>query len=232
VSEDDGKESSLWVTIQLVGIVALIWALILGFIGVLGGSPEVLIGVGVAGGFLALGVAYLVGTVRGIGGTSGNFQGHAYRIVRGVVLLDMPAHEPATLGRRELEEIASGVVSSRVGSFAAKAEFRRAVETLLASGRETILFLDAKGIRFEGYERGDKLVLLGALAKLAGPGFILSRHAGPGICPYCKETATEGTVRCERCGAEHHAECFTEHGGCAIFGCERAPSGRRSKENA
>jgi hypothetical protein len=191
-----------------------------------------LVALGVAVVIAAIAIFYLVTAARRFKATRGVFNGHGYRIARGVVTLDMPAHEPATLGRRELEEIASGVVSSRVGSFAAKPEFRRAVETLIASGRETVLFLDLTGIRFEGYERGDPVVLLRALAKLAGPGFILTRHAGPGVCPYCKEKATDDTVRCGKCGAEHHAECFTEHGGCAIFGCERAPSGRRSKENA
>ncbi len=232
MSEGGRERPGPWVPIAILGTVVLIWALLLAFVGLLGGQPEVVVAVGVAGAILALVITYVIGIVRGVGGTSGTFEGHAYRIVRGVVMLDTPAHEPATLGRRELEEIASGVVSSRVGSFAAKPEFRRAVETLLASGRETVLFLDLTGIRFEGYTRGDRDELLRALVKLAGPGFILARHAGPGVCPYCKETAVEDTVRCGKCGAEHHAACFTEHGGCAIFGCERAPSGRRSRENA
>jgi Inner membrane protein CreD len=39
-------------------------------------------------------------------------------------------------------------------------------------------------------------------------------------CPYCKGTleASE-TFRCGRCNTAHHALCWSDHGGCAIYGC-------------
>lgn len=41
-------------------------------------------------------------------------------------------------------------------------------------------------------------------------------------CPYClTELATDDEVHaCERCGAVHHADCWTEGGGCSVFGCQ------------
>ena len=30
-------------------------------------------------------------------------------------------------------------------------------------------------------------------------------------------------MMCEGCGTAHHADCYTENGGCTIFGCSKAP---------
>lgn len=45
------------------------------------------------------------------------------------------------------------------------------------------------------------------------------------VCPYCrtKILADDGPVVCEGCGTSHHADCYTENGGCTIFGCSKAP---------
>ena len=45
------------------------------------------------------------------------------------------------------------------------------------------------------------------------------------VCPYCrtKILAEDGPVVCEGCGTSHHADCYTENGGCTIFGCSKAP---------
>lgn len=42
------------------------------------------------------------------------------------------------------------------------------------------------------------------------------------ICPYCKDSVTEGeAVLCPSCEAGHHMECWEENGGtCSVFGCE------------
>jgi hypothetical protein len=41
-------------------------------------------------------------------------------------------------------------------------------------------------------------------------------------CPYCHDgmLAEEGTVFCAACATPHHAECFSDHGGCSLLGCE------------
>ena len=45
------------------------------------------------------------------------------------------------------------------------------------------------------------------------------------VCPYCrtKIVAEDGPIVCEGCGTAHHADCYTENGGCTIFGCSKAP---------
>lgn len=46
-----------------------------------------------------------------------------------------------------------------------------------------------------------------------------------GVCPYCRTKigAEDGTIVCEECGTAHHADCYTENGGCTIFGCSKSP---------
>ena len=47
-----------------------------------------------------------------------------------------------------------------------------------------------------------------------------------GACPYCHQPASfreEAVQRCSACDALHHNCCWQEHGGCAVFGCERGP---------
>ena len=44
-------------------------------------------------------------------------------------------------------------------------------------------------------------------------------------CPYCRapfETEDEITI-CEACATPHHADCYSENGGCTVFGCSKAP---------
>jgi len=45
------------------------------------------------------------------------------------------------------------------------------------------------------------------------------------VCPYCrtKIIPEDEPVVCEGCGTSHHADCYTENGGCTIFGCSKAP---------
>jgi len=46
------------------------------------------------------------------------------------------------------------------------------------------------------------------------------------ICPYCRAgfEPDEEITACPACGTLHHADCFTENGGCTIFGCTAAPA--------
>ncbi|MBX3468838.1 MAG: hypothetical protein KF878_18365 [Planctomycetes bacterium] len=41
-------------------------------------------------------------------------------------------------------------------------------------------------------------------------------------CPFCKADVAEGgtTVECGGCGTAHHAGCYEEQGGCAVYGCQ------------
>jgi hypothetical protein len=45
------------------------------------------------------------------------------------------------------------------------------------------------------------------------------------VCPYCrtKIVPEDVPVVCEGCGTSHHVDCYTENGGCTIFGCSKAP---------
>jgi hypothetical protein len=41
-------------------------------------------------------------------------------------------------------------------------------------------------------------------------------------CPFCRrdfEESREPKARCASCATPHHAECWSENGGCTIFGC-------------
>ena len=49
-------------------------------------------------------------------------------------------------------------------------------------------------------------------------------------CPYCHLTLPQDDLRlmsCVSCATLHHADCWSEHGACSVFGCElaRRPSG-------
>jgi len=46
------------------------------------------------------------------------------------------------------------------------------------------------------------------------------------VCPYCRMMVFPDAADCrvcEGCGVPHHAECYTENGGCTVFGCRFAP---------
>lgn len=47
-------------------------------------------------------------------------------------------------------------------------------------------------------------------------------------CPYCHEELASvheaPLVRCPACDVQQHAECWRDHGGCAVWRCRRAPS--------
>lgn len=51
------------------------------------------------------------------------------------------------------------------------------------------------------------------------------------VCPFCKDAvgAASEHVECTKCGTWHHAACFQEYSGCAVFGCgeQRSREGER-----
>ena len=74
------------------------------------------------------------------------------------------------------------------------------------------------------YERkAIKVRLKGAIAGTTAERFGWTGGGQAILCPYCREdldASAEGIVACERCHTLHHGECFAEHGGCTIFGCQ------------
>jgi hypothetical protein len=46
------------------------------------------------------------------------------------------------------------------------------------------------------------------------------------VCAICLSPVAEGDNKtaCPSCSAEYHAECWTENGGCAEYGCSQAPA--------
>lgn len=57
-------------------------------------------------------------------------------------------------------------------------------------------------------------------------------------CPFChqglpgKGGEPGPTVRCVGCDTLHHAECWQDHGGCAVFSCRKSPQERARLESA
>ncbi len=241
-----------WIYAAILGVLGAILGLVGIIIGVLGANEALAIGLAAVGFgvpliILVVYVFVLAGKRRklaqGLSATgvslglfgnraSGWLDGHRFRVYDRTIEVEKSVAHPTTLGRRELEEIARGEPSPRTGNLAVNPEHREAVAALVASGEETILFLDLDGPRFEGYQRGDLATLIRALIKLAGPGFIVARHEEHAVCPFCKETVLDSPRHCEACNTVHHDECFMEHGGCAVYGCERSPSGRRARGRA
>ena len=47
------------------------------------------------------------------------------------------------------------------------------------------------------------------------------------VCPYCRtpiEPDSGEQFLCTGCGTPHHADCYSENGGCTVFGCSAAPA--------
>jgi hypothetical protein len=44
-------------------------------------------------------------------------------------------------------------------------------------------------------------------------------------CPFCRDSINAQQVQlCPGCGAPHHGECWSQNGGCTVYGCSGAPS--------
>jgi TM2 domain-containing membrane protein YozV len=47
------------------------------------------------------------------------------------------------------------------------------------------------------------------------------------VCPYCRmpfDEASPPQIFCTSCGMPHHEDCYSENGGCTVFGCKCAPA--------
>lgn len=68
--------------------------------------------------------------------------------------------------------------------------------------------------------------------ELEGPQLLAREVAVLVNCPFCKSALTDATptVDCAACGTAHHAGCYEEQGGCAVYGCESKAA--RARESA
>ena len=50
--------------------------------------------------------------------------------------------------------------------------------------------------------------------------------ASGAVCSICLSpiAETDSRTACPSCNAEYHSECWTENGGCAVYGCSQAPA--------
>src|SRR5436309_8642540 len=51
---------------------------------------------------------------------------------------------------------------------------------------------------------------------------MVKNEASPSRCPYCREkiwAISELSLVCSGCCTRHHAQCWQENSGCAVFGC-------------
>jgi len=63
----------------------------------------------------------------------------------------------------------------------------------------------------------------------AQPASSTAESAGK-ICPYCQTEIQPGeeVIVCPACNVPHHADCWTENGGCTTYGCEYSPGARQN----
>jgi hypothetical protein len=169
----------------------------------------------------------------------GRVDGVGCRVTRHAIEVEVPSTTPRVLPAAVLREIAAGSKESLVlAVFAAKPEARAAASGLLAAGKNVAVHLEAGKARLVG--AGSATADAAALARLLtviarAPALALAK-ASDAACPYCKDEVkkkeAEGTFRCPTCDTLHHTPCWNEHGGCAIFGCERAPAEGRTGTRA
>jgi hypothetical protein len=48
-------------------------------------------------------------------------------------------------------------------------------------------------------------------------------------CPYCRSALPDWDNSCPRCNTPHHRNCWSQHGGCSVYGCYREAPRRKSK---
>ena len=148
---------------------------------------------------------------------------------------------PVLLNRRGAEVELTGTPHDLTYDAATLAALRKAdaplagaAQVLSAAGVQRLIVEDRR-LRLVG-GRGPLAPLVEAALTLAGVERRVSLAAtSPGHCPYCHQPASfreEAVQRCSACDALHHNACWQEHGGCAVFGCERGPQRDRPAARA
>lgn len=105
---------------------------------------------------------------------------------------------------------------------------RVACEQLVRAGARRVVIGD-RDVTVHG--GGDPAALARAATALAlAPALVRFAPGAPvgSGCPYChgalESVRVAPAVRCDGCDTRQHAECWREHGGCAVFRCRRAPT--------
>lgn len=149
---------------------------------------------------------------------------HEVRVFRDRVLVEAEAGHLAC-GRSGLGQIARGLVPAFAGgSEAARELLALGVRTVSSDGRRVLV----TGSQLPALE---VVTLALELARAGMRVRVRPAIAGHGAgCPYCHaalgSVREEATVRCPGCDVRQHAECWKDHGGCAVHGCRRAPASR------
>ncbi len=165
-----------------------------------------------------LGVGYLI---------RGEQEGRAVRVLRDRVEVAVDSPLVHVLDRPLLRALAAGELPAE-HPLAGPRTLQAAVRRLLDRG-VTELELDGRKAIARGGEAPAARLVADLVAVAQAPlriRFAVSPPAASG-CPYCRGPLEPITVaprvRCSACDAVHHAECWREHGGCAVFRCRRAP---------
>lgn len=61
------------------------------------------------------------------------------------------------------------------------------------------------------------------------PGGARELDAGTLRCPFCHDGLAGETTACGACDSVHHTACWSEHGGCSIFGCAASGAPERAR---
>jgi hypothetical protein len=163
-----------------------------------------------------LGLVYLV---------RGAVDGRAVRVAQGRVTVEVAGPSALDARAASLDAIARG--DRPAGHPYASERGRAAAAQLVALGAQRVVVTD-RDVTVHG---GDDVVALARAAAALALAPALVRFApGPPVgsgCPYChgvlESVRVAPAVRCDGCDTRQHAECWREHGGCAVFRCRRAP---------
>lgn len=184
-----------------VGLVFGVAALVAAAVGLAGGGPLPLV--------FACAVFFLaVGVLRGV-------------LARGKLaacraLLEHEHWEPAVVGLKALHPHGGGVADEATYLVALAYDRQGARKLALESYRAYLARFKRRGVwAVEARVRVEEL-------EAAAPA-IRSRAGGVELhCPYCKAALLPDApvAECGGCGTAHHAGCYEEQGGCAVYGCE------------
>lgn len=150
----------------------------------------------------------------------------AVGVVRGIVargklaacraLLDHEHWEPAVVGLKELQG-GHGVVADEATYLVALAYDRQDARKLALESFKAYLQRFKRGVwAVEARVRVEELEAAQVTLRPLRP-VDVELH-----CPFCKSAilADSPVAECGGCGTAHHAGCYEEQGGCAVYGCE------------
>jgi hypothetical protein len=173
------------------------------------------------------------GPLRSTSIVRGECERRVVRIFRDRIEVELAAPLPGHLDREGLATLGDPE-SADSSPYAGTPAARAAGASLAALGVTSVEIGATKVIAHGGTARAT--VLIPHLVELAlAPATIrfapmTSKECG---CPFCKQpidsVLRSPVVRCPACEAQHHVECWQDHGGCSVFRCRRAPQGERAE---